>query len=314
MTVKRMGQASSEPEARLEAIVARVAEWSGRSATYSAVHGGITNANFRLAFDDGTDCYFVKIPGKGTEQFIDRVVANEAATNAGKVGLGPRVLHFFADTGVEVSEFVEGYRSCNNVDFQHRPVRDLAIDCYRQFHAGPRLGQTKTVFDMIDEHVEQAQQCKASPPADSVWLAKQYRRARSALEASGLDLTPCFNDPMPMNFMIDAARTRMLLIDYEYASNNDRCYELGIWFGEMFFSEPVERELIERYFGRCDSSVFARCQLHKALADIKWGYWSLVQMKQSALAFDYAKYGAWKFLRARSVMHDWRWPEWLRSV
>jgi hypothetical protein len=36
----------------------------------------------------------------------------------------------------------------------------------------------------------------------------------------------------------------------------------------------------------------------RAKRNCKWDYGSLVQMKQSTLAFDYAKYGAWKFLRA----------------
>ena len=314
MTAKTLGEASSEAEATLESTLARIPGWSGRGLRYAVIHGGITNANFRVTFADAPQACFVKVPGRGTEAFIDRQTANQAAMSAGSLGLGPKVLHFFADTGVEVSEFVEGYRSCNNSDFQDPPVRGMAIDCYRRFHDAPKLGQTKTVFDMIDEHVAQARDLDARPPDDHAWLARQYRLARAALEASGLDIVPCFNDPMPMNFMVNPARDRMLMIDYEYASNNDRCYELGIWFGEMFFSEPVEHELIERYFGRFEPSIFARCQLHKALADIKWGYWALVQMKQSALGFDFSKYGAWKFMRARSVMHDGRWPEWLRTL
>ena len=46
---------------------------------------------------------------------------------------------------------------------------------------------------------------------------------------------------MPGNFMLGADKS-VMLIDYEYASNNDRCYDLGIWCGEMFFSEAVEAE------------------------------------------------------------------------
>jgi len=314
MSSKQMGEAATEAEAMLEAVIGRVPEWTGRAASYCSVTGGITNATFRVAFADGPDLYFIKVPGKGTEKFIDRRIAHEAAKNAGQTGLGPRVFHFFDDTGVEVSEFVDGYRSCNNVDFQNPVVRALAVDCYQRFHAGPLLGQTKTVFDMIDEHIGQVAELASPVPDDAVWLLRQYALARAALEASGLDLTSCFNDPIAMNFMLSATAETMLLVDYEYASNNDRCYDLGVWFGEMFFSERVENELIERYFGRVASHIFARVQLHKALADIKWGYWSLVQMKQSTLDFDYAKYGAWKFLRARSIMHDWRWPDWLASV
>ena len=313
MSVKQVGEAVSLAERQLEATIARVPEWAGRPVRYRAVGGGITNANFKVTPEPSRQSYFVKIPGKGTEAFIDRQTANEAATFAGTLSLGPALFRFFEDTGVEISEFVEGFRSCNNRDFQDRDIRFKAIDCYKAFHRG-RLGQTKTVFDMIDQHVDQVRSLAADLPGDHAWLACQYRLARDAIEASGLDLTACFNDPMPMNFMLDTAGDRMLLIDYEYASNNDRCYELGIWFGEMFFSEPVEHELIERYFGRVDPAIVARCQLHKALADIKWGYWSLIQQTQSDLDFDFSKYGAWKFLRARSVMHDWRWETWLRSA
>lgn len=312
--MKKLGNPVSEAEELLEQTLLRLPQYAPEGLRYSTIGGGITNANYRVVSGAPETVLFVKIPGKGTDAFIDRNVANEAAVLASNVSLGPRVLHFFADTGVELSEFVEGYRPCNNFDFQTKSVREMAIDCYRLFHGGKPLSQTKTVFDMIDEHVEQAAALDGFFPDDWVWLDRQYRLARSALEASGLDITPCFNDPMPGNFMLNTSRDRMLLIDYEYASNNDRCYELGIWFGEMFFEESVERELIERYFGEVRGEYVARCQVYKALADIKWGCWSIVQARQSHLAFDYSKYGAWKFLRARSVMHDWRWQSWLREV
>lgn len=312
--MKLLGTATNDAEALLESTLLQLTQYEPGGLRYAAIGGGITNANYRVASRSPETVLFVKIPGKGTEAFIDRKVANEAAALASDVALGPRVLHFFSDTGVEVSEFVEGFYPCNNFDFQTKTVRDMAIDCYRIFHGGKLLSQTKTVFQMIDEHVEQALSLKGYFPDDWMWLDRQYHLARNALEVSGLDITPCFNDPMPGNFMLNAARDRMLLIDYEYASNNDRCYELGIWFGEMFFEEAVELELIERYFGEVREEIVSRCQIYKALADIKWGCWSIVQARQSQLDFDYSKYGAWKFLRARSVMHDWRWQAWLRKL
>ena len=298
----------------LEVTISRIADWHGLQVSYEPIGGGITNSNFRVCVEHPYAEYFVKIPGRGTENFIDREVANAAANMAGEAGMGPRVHHFFRDSGVEVSEFVKSFRSCNNFDFQRRNIRGMAVDLYKRFHAGPLLDQTKTIFDMIDEHIEQAKRANITFPPDAVWLDCQYRLAKSSLEASGIDLRPCFNDPMPMNFMVNPTEDKMILIDYEYASNNDRCYDLGVWFGEMFFEEPVERELIERYFGQVYEATYARCQLHKALSDIKWGYWSLIQMKQSLLPFDFCKYGAWKFQRARSVMHDWRWEKWLRLI
>jgi thiamine kinase-like enzyme len=308
-----LGEAASEAERDLEAAIGRIPEWSGQQLRYRPVSGGISNANWRVWVDDAPQSFFVKIPGKGTEMFIDRAAAMDAGRRAAALGVGPRVHEFLAADGIEISDFVEGRRSCTHADFRDPALCCTALDIYRQLHGAERLILTKTVFDMIDEHVEQVRSLGGWFPPDFPALDAQYRRARAALQASGLDLVPCFNDPMAGNFMVDDART-IMLIDYEYASNNDRCYDIGIWFGEMFFDEPTETALIEHYFGRAAPEIVARVTVHKALADLKWATWSMVQQKVSALDFDFFKYGVWKHMRARSIVQDPRWDTWLATV
>jgi len=307
------GDATTEAERELETAISRVGPWSGRKTRYRPVSGGISNANFRIWLDDDPASYFVKIPGKGTEMFIDRAAAMDASRTAAALGIGPRVHDYLAADGIEISDFIEGRRSCTHADFRDLTLCRTALDIYRQLHGAPKLMLTKTVFDMIEEHIDHVNTLGGWVPPDFSFLEREYRRARAALEASGVDLVPCFNDPMAGNFMVDDAGT-IMLIDYEYASNNDRCYDLGIWFGEMFFEEPTEYALIEHYFGRADPATVARVTLHKALADIKWSTWSMVQNKVSALDFDFFKYGAWKHMRARSILQDPRWDSWLKAV
>jgi len=307
---KTPGQAETPEERALEEALALAGLFRGRPVAYRDVLGGISNSNFRVrTLDDGRD-YFVKIPGAGTEMFIDRNAAFDASIKAGAAGVGPRIYDDLYDRGIEICDFIPDRRACNVADFGAPGPRLAAIDAYRRFHAVGALGLTKTIFDMIDEHDRQVVALGGWLPPDYPWLMHQYRLARAALEASGLDLAPCFNDPMAGNFMIDAAGT-IMLIDYEYASNNDRCYDLGIWFGEMFFPRQVEMELIEAYFGEAREDVYARVIIHKALADIKWALWSFVQQKVSRLDFDFFKYGAWKLLRGRAIMHD---PQWIAHL
>ena len=307
------GEATTEAEREIERALGQIAAWQARPIAYRPVSGGITNINWRVTVSGEPCDYFIKIPGKGTEMFIDRRAAFEASQRAEALGIGPRMFDHLAAEGIEITEFINDRRACTNVDFRDPAIRLAAIDTYRRFHTIAPLSLTKTVFDMIDEHIAQARELDGYFPPDFPWLHKQYWLARAALEASGLDLVPCFNDPMPGNFMLDAAGT-IMLIDYEYASNNDRCYDLGIWFGEMFFSEADELALIEAYFGQVTEPIVARVMLHKALADLKWSTWAMVQHRISALDFDFFKYGAWKHMRARSIMHDTRWPSWLRQV
>lgn len=311
--MKRPGEAATDAEHTLERAIAAIADWQGRAVCYGPVAGGTTNANFRVEVEGAPQAFFVKVPGRGTELFIDRTAAIAASRQAHALGLGPEVHHFLADDGVEIGSFIEGRRACTNGDFQEPDVRAAAVGAYRTFNDGPRLGFTKTIFDMIDEHVDQVRRFGGKLPEDFAWLDREYRHARAALEAAGLDMVPCFNDPIAGNFMLGPDRS-IMLVDYEYASDNDRCYDLAVWTGEMFFPEDVEHQVIEQYFGRVEPRIVARIAVHRALADLKWATWAMVQKQTSQLEFDYYKYGAWKYMRARAVMHDWRWEERLRSL
>lgn len=313
MLEKAIGEASTDHEREVEDIIRRVPQWQGKGASYAMVIGGLSNSNWRVAIDGENREFFIKIPGAGTEKFIDRTAANAAARQAHQLGIGPEVVRFDAGDGVEVSEYLEGYRACTNADFLKPAIQHGVIGLYRTFNSGPRLPLDKTVFEMIEEHFEQALQLGAHLPEDFDWLGRRYREAKAALLASGLDIVPCFNDPMPGNFLVKAGAS-MRLVDYEFASNNERAYELGVFVAEMFFSEEKTLELIEAYYGALTPAIVARVNVARALADIKWATWAIVNRKLSSWDFDYQKYGLWKYLRARSMIQDPRWESWLRAA
>jgi thiamine kinase-like enzyme len=314
---RRVGEARSPHEKNVEAAIARVPQWRGRTAQYVSLVGGLMNQNWLVEIEGETRRFFVKVPGAGSEMFINRVTANEAARNAHAIGVAPEVIFFDASDGLEVSEFLEGYRACTNADFGDPAIRSDALALYRRVHAGPRLQQTKTIFDMIDEHIAQGRELGSAFPVDMAWLEHRYAQAKAAFLAAGLDIVPCFNDPMPGNFLIGAdpaAPKPMRLIDYEFASNNERSYELGVLFAEMFYDERLTEDLVAEYLGERRSDMVARVVINRALADLKWASWAVVNRRLNTWDFDYQKYGAWKYMRARDIMYDPRWEAWLRRI
>ena len=312
MTWRNLGDGASAAERDLEAILSSVPRWRDASLRYRPVSGGLSNANWQVSVGNARDV-FVKVPGQGTEMFIARAAANEASRRAHACGFGAEVVEFLPDRGVEVFAFVEGYRAASNLDFLRPAIRRNALRGLRAFNDSERLSLTKTVFDMIEEHVEQVAAVGARVPDDAPFLARRYAEAKAALTASGLDLVPCMNDTLAGNFLIDAD-DRVMLVDFEYASNNERAYELALWFDEMAFDEAVERELIEAYFGRWDRALDARITVLKALADLKWATWAMIQEAVSLLDFDFYKYGTWKLMRARALFHHPDWSRWLARV
>lgn len=310
---RAIGEAATAAERDLEAVLAEVEDWRGKALSYEPVGGGISNANWRVFVPGQEVSYFVKVPGKGTERFIERTAAHDASVKAHAAGVGAKVVHFLEEAGVEIFEFMDGLRTSTNGDFLDPTVRANAVGALRAFNEGDALTLRKTLFDMIDEHIGQVLELGGHFPKDFGWINAKYREARSALEASGLDIVPCMNDTLAGNFLLDS-ENNVKLVDFEYASNNDRCAELAVWFGEMFFPPEIEAEVVEAYFGRHEESIVARITLYKALADVKWSTWAMVQHQVSALDFDFFKYGVWKHMRARSLMRDARWQDWLAAL
>jgi thiamine kinase-like enzyme len=310
---RKLGEAKTSDERDLEESLKGVPQWKGKEISYTMLVGGLMNKNWRVSVENESRRYFVKVPGKGSEAFIDRAAANAAARNASSLGIGPEVIFFNPRTGVEICVFLENYRACTNFDFESAQHQHTVIDRYRRFHGGAPLPLTKTIFDMIDEHVDQANELDGHFPPDFAWLHRHYCDAKSAFLASGLDIVACFNDPIPGNFLVSDTQP-MMLIDYEFASNNERTYELGVFFGEMFFDERKIEELTEAYFGSLQPDIIARIHVNRFLADMKWGSWAVLNRKLNDWDFDYQKYGVWKYMRARSVLYDPRWPQWMRTL
>ncbi len=60
--------------------------------------GGLTNLVFRI--DNGDERYVLRIPGKGTEEYIDRKVEMHNARVAANARVSAEVLHTDSDSGV----------------------------------------------------------------------------------------------------------------------------------------------------------------------------------------------------------------------
>lgn len=310
---RRIGEAETRAERELEQTLWRVPAWHGRDIYYRPIFGGFSNSNWHVTVVGDHKAYFVKMPGPGTEKFIDRRASLEASRRAHSLGIGPRPYDYLQDRGVEIYDFIEGARSCTRRDLHTPEFRNRVVRLYRTFNDAAPLGLTKTVFDMIEEHLEQLRELDGVLSHDFPVLYREYRAARAAIEASGLDIVPCYNDPALGNFLISPAG-KITMVDFEYASNNDRCFDLATWCTEMLLDEAQQNEAIEQYFGSVEARTQSRMFLYRMLGDFKWALWSMIQMRISSIDFDFYKFGSWKLMRLRATIRDPRWGQALGSL
>jgi len=192
-----------------------------------------------------------------SEMFIDRVAATGRAQRPRHGALAPEVIFFDAQDGLEVSRNSR-VRACTNGDFGDSTIQS-DVSALSRLHAGPKLSLTKTIFDMIEEHVEQGRELARTFHMKMSWIMHRYGRRKAAFTASGLDLVPRFNDPMAREFphcpqsraQPEADAADRLRVRLQQRAE----LELGVLFAEMFFDEQMTEGLIEQYRGRCSEMV-----------------------------------------------------------
>lgn len=303
---KRM-ERSAHPDD--ERRIAAVPLWRGRAISAQRLVGGNTNHAWRVTLSDPDACFFLKLHGKGTEDFIDRETACEAASRAGEMGLAPK-LHFYdRAAGVEVFEFLQGYRSCDTLDAYDPAIRRGIIDIYRSIHGAAPLRRSNTGFEQFDRHLRRAEELRLQIRAGIADLVAARTRIGHAVSAAGMDLRFCFNDSFIANYMVDDRRT-VRIVDWEFAGNNDPYWDLAMFALETFRTGPDDiDEMLEWHDGRACPDIAARVSLYTALAAATWGLWAACQDATSALPFDFGKYADILFMKARGLMAQPSWAD-----
>lgn len=260
--------------------------------------GGLTNRVYRL----GDKC--LRVPGKGTEEYINRAHEAVAAAEAAKAGVSPEVLHFDASTGLMVTRFVAGAETMSPALFKTRPGSPArAGQAFRKLHdSGAVFPFRFELFSMIDSYLEVLSTRDVALPAgyhDVVREADQSVRA--ALAAHTLPLAACHCDPLCENFLDTGGR--MWIVDWEYAGMNDPMWDLGDLSVEGQFDHVVEEEMILAYFGgEPRPAERGRIVIYKAMCDLLWTLWGLIQLANGNPADDFRAYADRRFARCRALM------------
>ncbi|MGP2492981.1 phosphotransferase [Mesorhizobium sp. PUT5] len=260
--------------------------------------GGLTN----LVFQAGDYC--LRIPGKGTEEYIDRANEAVAAREAARAGVSPEVLHFDPESGVMVTRFVAGTETMTPRNFRDRkgsPAR--AAQAFRRLHdSGAVFPFRFELFSMIDDYLKVLSTKDVMLPAGYHEVVREAdQNVRSALAAHPLPLVACHCDPLCENFLDTGER--MWIVDWEYAGMNDPLWDLGDLSVEAAFDAAQDEEMMRAYFGgEPRPAERGRVVIYKAMCDLLWTLWGLIQLANGNPADDFRAYADGRFARCRALM------------
>ena len=261
---------------------------------------GLTNVNHLV--EVGDDRYVLRIPGEGTGEYIKRVDEEVAARSAAAAGVNADVVFFDATDGLMVTRFVDGAATMSAERFGDLDAVARAGHAFRQLHTRAAPFATDfALFPMIDEYKGLLASKGATLPDGYDEIQRQAESVRAALEAAPVQLAPCHCDPLCENFLDTGER--MYVIDYEYAGNNDPMWDLGDLSVEGAFNDGQDAALLRAYFGS-DPPVDQRGRMiaYKALCDLLWTLWGVIQHVNGNPADDFWAYAVGRFERCKALM------------
>jgi thiamine kinase-like enzyme len=236
-----------------EEVIATYRSLTGAKGKAEAFRlGGLTNRVYRI--DANAGCFVLRLPGEGTEAYIDRKVEARNANAAACAGVSPDVLRVDVSRGLMLTRFVEGRTMTPEL---FRSVAGAPARAARAFKTLHESGETFAfrfeLFAMIDNYLALLSDLGADLPDGYHDVLAKAESVRAALVANPAPLAPCHCDPLCENF-IDTGE-RMWLVDWEYSGMNDPLWDLGDLSVEAAFGAEQDEEMLAAYFGRQPTAV-----------------------------------------------------------
>lgn len=274
--------------------------------------GGLTNENYRISVEG--EEYVLRLPGEGTAEYIDRAVEEHNARAASEAGVNATLVFFDAADGLMLTRYISS-ETMSPETFRKRPgVPARAAATMKRMHRSGREFRFRfELFDMISRYLEVLERKGAELPDGYHTVVEESGAAREALEARPVPLAPCHNDPLTENFLDDGERG--WLLDWEYSGMNDPYWDLGDVAVEAGLSGEQELEMLEVYNeGAVTEANLGRLKTYRAMADLLWTLWGLIQHADGNPTEDFWAYSTGRFVRCRSLMGSPEFPEHLKAV
>ncbi len=291
-------------------IIKSIPEWKRKSVSYEIIPGGLTNKNYKVTVNGRM--YVIRIPGQGTEIFINREVELHNTISASDIGIGAQLYNFFKPDYVIVVEFIKGRLMSSEILRTDNECLIKAVKAIREVHNRGKFISYFIMFDKFKDYYRIVKENRMELPEKFDDAKRMVEYVEGLFKKKNPPLVSCHNDLLAENFI--EQKDKMRIIDWELSGLNDPCFDLGDFSVEQGLNDVQDETVIKTYYGSFKEDKYCWLKIYKYMADILWTLWAVIQNNTSDIKFDYWRYGLKRFERAMNAINSDNFKYWLNNI
>lgn len=252
-------------------------------AALKPLSGGVTNTTYQL-FSQSGKTYALRIPGVGTNDYINRKDEMLNITTIDVLGIMPKVTSADPETGVLIMEYLENSQPCAMEDVYNPMSLQRICRVLNAVHTSGGIFNNE--FDIPQKQATYREHLKRMGGKPPLVLQKEEKRMDIWMQYLFLnypkELVTCHIDPKLNNFLKKGMK--LYLIDWEYSGMADVYFELANFSLTNNLTDTEEQLFLKCYF-RVAGIQFDREKflLYKFATDYLWIYWHLIKIQQKSM-------------------------------
>lgn len=264
--------------------------------------GGMTNLNYRVSI--GAEDFVVRMPGAGTEEFIDRSEEKENLELGAALGINPDQLYFNTETGLKITAMISNAETLTPRMTKKEEIMKMVTANLRILHQSPvKMKNSFDLFGLMEKYEKIARGANGiffdgfEKVKEEVYEIKKY------YESLTVEYAPTHIDALYQNF-IKSGDDKLYLIDWEYSGMFDPLWDLATHSIESEFTTLEEELFLSHYFQEDITEIEQRrILIHKIFQDYLWTMWTIFK---EAKGDDFGSYGKDRFERLQKNLTHYK--------
>ena len=261
------------------------------------IKAGMTNDSHVLVLDNQT--VVVRLPGKGTENLINRAQEQQVYKTIAPLKISDKVLFLDPDNGYKITKFLKNAATCDKYNWAQvtacmdklKILHNAKLSVDFSFDIAERIGFYQGLMNQ-------------SAYTDHQQVTEQVLSLQGYLTPTEQVL--CHIDSVPDNFLFHGKKqNKIKLIDWEYAAMQDPLVDLAMWIIYAMYERSDADRLIACY-GIADDKQRYRVYAYVAMCGLLWSNWCEYK---ATLGVDFGEYALAQYAYARDYyaifMNEW---------